>query len=96
MKPRKLGYVVANDREEFLVYIGGSPGVSNRTWSLNPAMARIYTRSDAVRIARELGVSYWSLEISETASQYIVTGNGNNSPEWLKPLGFSGSSQSVN
>ncbi len=82
---RKLGFVIANDREEFLVYEGGNSSAWARAWSPLPSMAKAYTRREAEKLANSLEVPYpvWVLQLIETDNHYLVSSANGSGPDWL-------------
>lgn len=79
---RKIGYVVANNNQEFVV--SASDGLC--VWTSNPAHARCFPSVAAVRVflkALRYPNQLWPLMLFETEHQFAVGTTAKNRPAWL-------------
>jgi hypothetical protein len=87
-KMKKLGFIIANDNEEFLHKYFVSEDSSGRAWSITPELALIFrTRAKAEAAFKELEkeVDYrlWILVLFETKKQLMVGSDEDIVPDWL-------------
>lgn len=84
---KEVGFVIANEREEFLHSMKTKPGISqSRGWVPMPDFAKVYpTRALALEDVRQLDVSYpvWVLVLLESEGQFAVGSDEDNRPSWL-------------
>jgi hypothetical protein len=84
---KHIGYIIANDREEFLHSYKCTNGIESRGWSLTPEMAKIYnTRAKAQNIANKMDYRpVWVLELLDMENQLVVASDDEvNRPTWLR------------
>jgi len=83
---KHIGYIIANEREEFLHAYEYANGMEKRGWSLTPELAKTYTtRAKAQKIADKMDFRpVWVLELLDTGSQLVVASDDEiNRPAWL-------------
>lgn len=86
----RIGYLIANDKQEFLAYVVGGPGAYALKWSTHPADALLWQGQKYARIVRdtlqdETGKLY-VLQMIESESVCFVTtppGRVVDMPPWL-------------
>lgn len=85
-QPRFVGYVIANNDEEYLFDVQFSPGIAGKAWARHPDFARVFvTRGEAREMLARLHLDYpaWVLELYDAGSQHIVATPERNRPAWL-------------
>ena len=85
-KPHLVGYVIANDYEEFLVDVLESRSVIRKAWTRSPDFALVFvTRLEARQMIWKLRQNYklWVLELWDFGSQLVVTTPESKAPTWL-------------
>lgn len=96
---KRLGFVIANDIEEYLLSSSNSDNYSINLWYrfpsgiLNPDNLRIFSSSkDAQDFVRHIDSSHkiWVLVLFETHNQYAVSSLGNDAPGWISKSSMSG------
>lgn len=83
----KIGYVIANDDEEYLADIVDRGGMVGRCWSRVPDFAmRFSSRSKALRKIQkfDMGRKVYVLELHDLGSQYGVASDQEERPAWLE------------
>lgn len=83
---RKLGFIIANDREEFLADYQETEELSSRSWSRIPDFSKVFRkRENAISVVKNLPdtYKYWVLNLYETESQFSVAYEGNDPPPWI-------------
>lgn len=84
---KEVGFVIANDREEFLHSSKTQPGLRQvRGWTLILDFAKVYpTRALALEEVKRLDVPYpvWVLILLESEGQIAVASDDENGPSWL-------------
>lgn len=84
---KEVGFIIANEREEFLHSVNAKPGLYQALgWSPVSDFAKVYsTRALAVDEANKLDVSYpvWVLLLLESEGQFAVGSDDENRPPWL-------------
>ncbi len=89
-KPRFLGFILANDREEFLHDYRNSPGAIERAWTAFPKYAKRFpVRRAAERAIRRLEAEYpvYVLELLDDGNRFIVAADEDRPrPSWLMAL----------
>ena len=83
---KHIGYIIANEREEFLHAYEYANGMEKRGWSLTPELAKTYTtRMKAQKIADKMDYRpVWVLELLDTGTQLVVASDDEiNRPAWL-------------
>jgi hypothetical protein len=86
MKMKKLGYVIANDEEEYLNSYCIKPDSISRAWSPLCSYAKVFqTKTHAQKVIQRLDVlvQLWVLELYENERHLIVTTEQENVPKWL-------------
>lgn len=86
MKPHLIGYVIANDDEEFLIDVRESKSAVVKAWARHPDFALVFvTRGEARRMILKLHqhCKLWALELWDMGSQLIVTTPDKTAPRWL-------------
>lgn len=87
MKPRKIGYVIANNDEEFLIDVRESKSAVVKAWARYPDFALVFvTRLEARQMIFKLRqhCTLWALELWDFGSQLVVTTPEPNAPAWLR------------
>jgi len=82
----KIGYVIANDNEEFLVFDQTTRHSSSRAWSVLPDLAQLFpSRRLAEKSAKLLDVEnpLWVLQLIETPDNYLIRSESKDRPSWL-------------
>ena len=72
---KKIGFIIVNDNEEFLMDYQGQGGVASYQWSRIPDLSQIfYTQNQATRIVKKMEDSYqlWVLGLYETEENLFV------------------------
>ncbi|MGZ4978222.1 MAG: hypothetical protein ACXV8O_13790 [Methylobacter sp.] len=83
---KEVGFVIANDREEFLHSMKTKPGISQaRGWVPMPDFAKVYpTRALALEDVKQLDVyPVWVLVLLESEGLFAVGSEDDNRPPWL-------------
>jgi hypothetical protein len=83
---KKIGYVVMNDREEFLQHRAVIDGATMCVWGKNPEKAMIYkNRNHAGKVAKNSldDKRQWVLQIAENSKQFLVIADIRNAPPWF-------------
>jgi hypothetical protein len=86
MKVKKIGYVIANQDEEFLQAYRIKPAYIYRVWTGFCCDAKVFhTQAKALSIVKKLENQYplWVLELYESPSQFIVSTDQAEKPKWL-------------
>ena len=81
-----IGFVIANDDEEFLHAWKRHPGYSLMGWALSPARAHVFqTREHASNVIRllEYHSKLWILDLFDSPGQFVVSTESRNRPQWL-------------
>lgn len=84
---KELGFIVANEIEEFLSAFEDTPEYTRAAWSVLPDLAKVFSNpEEAGRVARKIQTPYkkWVCLLSENESQLIVTVAGEDVPPWIK------------
>jgi hypothetical protein len=81
---KQLGYVIANEREEYLEKYVETPGSVVKGWTPNPGASRRFpTRKRADDIAKRIdNHRCWVVALHENASRYAVVFEGEDPPPW--------------
>ncbi len=85
----RLGYVVANDKSEYLVGVSPCSRVAPQflLWSENPAHALVFPKRSACRYLvnafKRSGFSAWTLQLFETENTFFVGTQDRDRPAWL-------------
>jgi len=85
-KKKWLGYVIANENEEFLHSFKADNFHTITAWTRNPALAFRHKTSRLCqeRIKRLNGKnSLWEMELLETDSHFLVGSSSENVPPWI-------------
>lgn len=88
MKPHLVGYVIANDDEEYLHDFYDSRGAVVKTWARLPDFAQVFIiRLEARQMIYKLNQNstLWVLELWDYDSHFVVTTQDDNRPSWLIP-----------
>lgn len=83
---KKLGFVIANEIEEFLSEFIDTEEYTGAVWSPFPILAKLYSNSEeAFRVSCMIHSPYkrWVCLLLETESQLIVTVAGDDVPSWI-------------
>jgi len=83
---KRLGYVVANDNEEYLSSYDISSFTTLSAWALTPALAYVFsTHHEIEQVIKRLPkrCRLWSLEFYETDNNFFVTTDKLIKPVWL-------------
>jgi hypothetical protein len=87
-----IGYVIANDSEEYLNSFENTSTYEVKTWARNPAFAHVFlTVLDARKILNRLnktpgkGGQCWVLDLYDVGSELLVLTQKSKSPKWLDP-----------
>jgi hypothetical protein len=86
MKPHLIGFVIANDEEEFLTDVRESSSVVVKAWARHPDFALVFvTRLEARQMIFKLRqhCKLWALELWDFGSQLVVTTPEKIAPSWL-------------
>ena len=86
-KPHLVGYVIANNYEEFLMDVRESRSVIVKAWARSPDFALVFvTRLEARQMIWSLRQHYklWALELWDFGSGLVVTTPEPNAPQWLR------------
>lgn len=81
-----IGFVIANEHEEFLHAWKRHPGYSLTGWALSPARAHVFqTREHASNVIRvlEYHSKLWILDLFDSPGQFVVSTESRNRPQWL-------------
>lgn len=85
--PKFLGYVIANEREEYLHFFKQTSSYTKRVWVPLPVFAKRYgDRTRALRDCKRLSTTRrtWVLELFETATQFFVSfDEEDDPPPWI-------------
>lgn len=87
MKPHKIGYVIANDEEEYLADVHESRSVVVKAWARCPDFALVFvTRLEARQMIYRLRQQskLWALELWDYGSQLVVATSDPKPPRWLR------------
>jgi hypothetical protein len=79
---KRLGFIVANDAEEFLAHYDENALL----WSATPELAKVYpSRKKAENVVLELEYKtrLWVLSLFEHKHQLIVGSDSDERPQWL-------------
>jgi hypothetical protein len=85
----KLGFVIANDAEEYLLKYDITPHGTLSAWSSVPKAVgfalRFETRREVKKVIKSLPSSgpLWRLELFETDLHFFVATNSPHKPNWL-------------
>ena len=84
---KRLGFVIANDLEEYLAVFHNKPESSVKCWAKIPDIALIYpTRKKALSAINCICTPHklWVLSCYETATNFIcVSAIGEDHPSWM-------------
>lgn len=86
MSTRRVGFVIANDDEEYLHDFFESRGAVVKTWARHPDFALVFvTRLEARQMVWKLrqDSKLWVLELFDSGSQLIVVTSESERPTWL-------------
>lgn len=84
---KKLGFIVANELEEFLTLFEDTPDYTRAVWSKELDLAKVYSNPrEAGLVARKTKSPYkkWVCLLQESESQLIVTVAGDDVPPWME------------
>ena len=86
----KNGFVIANQDEEFLVYLKEKPGCTLKGWGRSPEQAKVFkTRFQAIQTMKKIGTekySLWLLSYSDIGEQIEIGCNDETLPPWFRKL----------
>jgi hypothetical protein len=87
-----IGYVIANDGEEYLNSFENTSTYEVKTWARDPAFAHVFlTVVDARKILNRLnkapgtGGQCWVLDLYDAGSKWVVLTQKSKRPKWLDP-----------
>ncbi len=83
---KKIGYVIVNEREEFLHKYQIDGFTIARLWSKAPGLSHIFqTRSQAAKVVKKLEIpgKAWVMQLAETSTKYILICDREVRPKWL-------------
>lgn len=86
-KMKKLGFIIANENEEFLAEFEDTTEYTSVGWSIVLDLAKVYSNpEEAGCVARKVKTPYkkWVCLLSENKSQLIVTVAGDDVPPWIE------------
>ena len=85
---KKLGFIIANEIEEFLANYSVNEGSIARSWAIVPDLAMVFsTRKNALKVVEKLDYSskLYVLELHENNKQYAVLAHeSEDPPKWIK------------
>ena len=88
-----IGYVIANDHEEYLNSFEHTHAYTLKTWAALPDFARVFsTAIDARKVLNRLrkhpgqgGICY-VLELWDSGTEWMVSTQKSIKPKWLNPI----------
>lgn len=86
VKFKQVGFVIANDLEQYLEASSDQGSGLSRVWTCTPEFAHVYSnRSQADQVAKKLADFYpvWVLVLLESKGQFAVEPNKGLNPSWL-------------
>lgn len=86
---KHIGFVIANNEEEYLHSWKHQPAYSLKVWTLSPGKAHLFeTREIAsnVIILLDHYSKLWILDLFDSPDAYVVGTNPSERPQWLPVL----------
>ena len=86
MKKKILGFIIANELEEFLVSYKDTEESTSVLWSRIPDLAKVFSDpEEAGRLSSTIYSPYkrWVCRLSDIGSQLIVEVSGDDVPPWI-------------
>ena len=85
---KKKGFVIANDKEEFLAEFKHNADYSLRKWAITPELALVFhsrlKAQEAVKnIQDDVNYRLWILELFDMGKQLAVGTEDEDKPDWL-------------
>lgn len=84
---RILGFIIANEMDEFLAEFDDTPEYTSAVWSIVSNLAKVYSNPEkAGRVASKVKTPYkkWVCRLSENDFQFFVEVAGEDVPPWIE------------